>query len=136
MTATAAVLCALFVAAPVPKERTEAEKVVGTWKLIRHSGIPGGLPDLTIELTQGGKMTIRNTAGKGPAIVYEGEYKVVKDQLSYSVMSPDHGDKKETLTIKKLTETELQVVDPDGVREDFERVKPKEMEEKEKQDKK
>jgi uncharacterized protein (TIGR03066 family) len=126
MTATL-VLCATLAApaAPVPKERADAEKVVGVWKLVRSSKNPDGLTvDLTLELLQGGKLVIRQSSG-GRAAVYEGEYKVVKDTLPYRVTAgvgiPDL--KEETLTIKKLTETELQVVDPDGIQEDFVRVK-------------
>jgi uncharacterized protein (TIGR03066 family) len=122
MSLTTACLCVMFAAAPVPKERADAEKVVGTWKLTASSGIPGGLPNLTLELTQGGKMIIRQSAGNGPVSVYEGEYTVVKNELTYTLKLPNEV-KKETLTIKKLTETELHVVDPNGIREDFVRVK-------------
>lgn len=133
MTATAALCLTLAAtAAPVPKERAEAEKVVGTWKLVRSSNSPDGLTvDLTLELTPGGKLVIRQSSGKGPVAVYEGEYKVVKDQIPYVVKYGNGApDKKETLTIKKLTETELHVVDPDGIQEDFERVKPPKKDEK------
>ena len=124
MTLTAACLCVMFAAAPVPKERADAEKVVGTWWLVASSNIPGRLPNLTLELTQGGKMIVRQSVGDGPISVYEGEYKVVKNELPYTIKLPNGDVKKETLTIKKLTETQLSVVDPDGIREDFERVKP------------
>jgi uncharacterized protein (TIGR03066 family) len=130
MTLTAACLCVMFVAAPVPKERADAEKVVGTWRLVASSAIPGGLPNLTMELTQGGKMIVRQSAGDGPVRVYEGEYKVVKNELPYKIKLPGGNVKEETLTIKKLTETQLSVVDPDGIREDFERVKPDKKDEK------
>lgn len=130
---TTAVLCTLLAAtaAPVPKERAEAEKVVGTWKLLKSSNSPNGLTvELTMELTQGGKMTVRQTSG-GQTAVYEGEYKVVKNEMPYTMKFPNgRGEKKETLTIKKLTETELVVVDPDGIQEDFERVKPAKKDEK------
>ncbi|MBA4067381.1 MAG: hypothetical protein C0501_27460 [Isosphaera sp.] len=131
MTATL-VLCATLAAAPVPKERAEAEKVVGTWKLVRSSNSPDGLTvDLTLELQQGGKLVIRQSSGGGPVAVYEGEYKVVKNELPYTVRYGNgEPDKKETLTIKKLTETELHVVDPDGIQEDFVRVKPAKKDEK------
>jgi uncharacterized protein (TIGR03066 family) len=130
----AASVCLLCVplaaaAAPVPKERAEAEKVVGTWKLVKSSSPQqaGVTVSLELELTQGGKMTVRQSVNGGPVVVYEGEYKVVKDQLPYKMKLPnDRGVKEETLTIKKLTETELIVVDPDGIQEDFERVKKKE----------
>ncbi len=131
MTSTA-LACVLFVApaAPVPKERAEAEKVVGTWKLVKSSNTRnGGTADLLLELSQGGKLTIRQTTN-GQTAVYEGEYKLVKDEIPYSVKYPSGGEKKETLKIKKLTETELIVVDPDGIQEDFERVKEKPKEKK------
>ena len=130
MTVTA-VLCAILAvapAAPVPKERADAEKVVGTWKLVKSSSMNEGTPDLILELTQGGKMTIRQTVD-GNTMVYEGEYKVIKNELPYTMKLPGR-EKKETLTIKKLTETELHVVDPDGIQEDFERVKPPKKEDK------
>ncbi|MBA4187012.1 MAG: hypothetical protein C0467_03240 [Planctomycetaceae bacterium] len=109
--------------APVPKERADAEKVVGTWKLVKSSLERDDEVALTIELTQGGKMTIRHSSN-GVTTVYEGEYKIVKNEMPYSVKLPNGVEKKETLKIKKLTETELHVVDPDGIQEDFERVKP------------
>jgi uncharacterized protein (TIGR03066 family) len=113
-------------AAPVPKERADAEKVVGIWKLVRSSNSPDGLTvDLTLELHQGGKMIVRQSSGGGPEVVYEGRYKVIKNELPYTMKLPNgRGEKQETLTVKKLTETELHVVDPDGIQEDFVRVKP------------
>jgi hypothetical protein len=47
----------------------------------------------------------------------------VKGTIPYTMKLPGR-EKSETLTIKKLTEKELHVVDPDGIQEDFERVKP------------
>ena len=136
MRLSAACVCALSVplaaAAPVPKERAEAEKVVGTWKLVKSTSprTAGVTISLELELTQGGKMVIRQSVNGGPVAVYEGEYRVVKDQLPYKMKHPGGRVKEETLTIKKLTETELIVVDPDGIQEDFERVKPKKDEKK------
>lgn len=123
---TTTLLCVLLAApaAPVPKERAEAEKVVGIWKLMKSSREPNGpVTDLLLELTQGGKLIIRQT-DSGQTAVYEGEYKMLKDEIPYSVKYPGGGEKKETLKIKKLTETELVVVDPEGIQEDFVRVKP------------
>ncbi len=130
MTLTAAYLCVMFVAAPIPKERAEAEKVVGTWKLVKSTNSPDGLTtQLILELTASGKMIIRQTTN-GRTVAYEGEYKVVKGELPYTMKYPNGGEKKETLTIKKLTDTELHVVDPDGIQEDFERVKPEKKDDK------
>jgi uncharacterized protein (TIGR03066 family) len=117
----------IAVAAPVPKERAEAEKVVGIWKLVKSSNVPlgGVMVSLEMELTQGGKIILRQSVNGGPVSVYEGEYKVIKNELPYSIKYPGGGTKKETLTIKKLTDTDLILVDPDSIQEDFERVKPK-----------
>lgn len=130
MTLTAACLCVMFVAAPVPKERSDADKVVGNWKLVKSSNSPDGLTsDLILELTAGGKMIVRQTTN-GMTSVYEGEYKLMKGEIPYTLKQGNREIKKETLTIKKLTELELHVVDPDGIQEDFERVKPAKKDEK------
>lgn len=130
MTATA-VLCLILTApaAPVPKERADAEKVVGTWKLVKSSLERDDAVALTMELTQGGKMMIRQTTN-GVTTVYEGEYKIIKGEMPYTMKLPNGATKKETLKIKKLTEVELHVVDPDGIQEDFERVKPEKKDDK------
>jgi uncharacterized protein (TIGR03066 family) len=122
--------CCLYLiatAAPVPKDRAEADKVIGTWKLVKSSKAspPGQTVSLEMELTAGGKMIVRQSNNGGPVSVYEGEYNVNKTDMPYSVKSSDGWSKKETLTIKKITETELSLVDPGGIQEDFERVKPK-----------
>src|SRR5262245_50569477 len=108
-------------AAPVPKERADAEKVVGTWKLVLSATGETDV-DLVLELHQGGKMVIRQTFKGGVPSVYEGTYRVVGNELPYEVKRGGLV-KKETLTIKKLTADELIVVDPDGLKEEFKRVK-------------
>lgn len=120
-----AVLCVvgggLLFAAPVPKERADAEKVVGTWKMTLDAR--GNTDtDLELDFLQGGKMVIRQRLGNGRQAVYEGTYRVVGDQLPYEVKQ-GNVIKKETLTIKKLTANELITVDPDGLKEEFVRVK-------------
>ena len=54
----------------------------------------------------------------------------MKGEIPYTLKQGNREIKKETLTIKKLTETELHVVDPEGIQEDFERVKPAKKDEK------
>ncbi len=129
MNLTVAALCVVLAApgAPVPKERADAEKVVGVWKLVKSSNnMDGREIELQVEFTKGGKMIIRQTVNGGPQLMYEGEYKIIKNELPYTMKLPNgQGEKKETLTIKKITEAELIMVDPDGIQEDFERVKPK-----------
>jgi uncharacterized protein (TIGR03066 family) len=114
-------LCAPASGAPVPKERADAEKVVGTWKMTLDSR--GGTDtDLQIEFTQGGQMTIRQVHSAGQVTVYVGTYRVVGNELPYEVKMNGRV-KAETLTIKKLTADVLIVVDPDGLKEEFARVK-------------
>lgn len=108
-------------AAPIPKERVEAEKVVGTWKMTL--GAQGQTDvNLEIEFQQGGKMTIRQAFRGGQTSVYVGSYRVIGNELPYEVRQNGRV-KKETLTIKKLTADELIIVDPDGLKEEFVRVK-------------
>lgn len=128
--AAVAVWCSVAVAAPVPKDRAEAEKVVGTWKMTLDSN---GNTDtnLTLEIHQSGKFVIRQVLPDGSEVVYEGTYSRKGDQMPYSVTRGNF-TKSETLTIKKLTATELVVVDPDGLKEEFARVKPPEPKKDEK----
>ena len=114
-------VCASVFAAPVPKERAEAERVVGVWKMTLDSRGSADV-NLTIEFTQGGRMTIRQAHANGRVTEYVGTYRVVGTELPYEVKQGT-ATKAETLTIKKLTATELIVVDPDGLKEEFVRVK-------------
>ena len=122
-TTSLVVLCLIGSAtgAPVPKERAEAEKIVGTWKMTLDSN--GGTDtNLTLEFTQGGQMTIRQVQKSGQVTEYVGTYRVVGPELPYEVKRGTVV-KAETLTIKKLTADELIVVDPEGLKEEFARVK-------------
>ena len=115
---------ALTAAAPVPKEKTNAEKLVGVWKLVKFQGEdpPGG--GATVEFTKNGKMII-TLETDGQKIEMKGTYKLVgEDKIDYKVALPeDGGDKSEVLTIKKLTDDELVTTDPEDVKEEFKRVK-------------
>ncbi|MDY3557022.1 TIGR03066 family protein [Gemmata sp. JC717] len=117
------VVCGALGAAPVPKERSDAEKVVGTWRMTLDSS-GGTNTDVELDFHQGGKMVIRQRLGNGRVSLYEGSYRVVGNELPYEV-NQGGAVKKETLTIKKLTTHELIVVDPDGLKEEFARIKKK-----------
>jgi uncharacterized protein (TIGR03066 family) len=110
-------------AAPVPKSvpKSNAELLVGTWKLTKSS-VGENRTSLSVEFAKDGTLTIRQSpAGENTEpTVYTGTYKVEADRIPYSVMT-DSGEKSETLTIKKLTDDELIVVDPDDIREEFQR---------------
>jgi uncharacterized protein (TIGR03066 family) len=132
LTASVFVVCACVAApaAPVPKERADAEKVVGTWRMTLGAQ---GQTDINLEIVfeQGGKMTIRQVFTNGQISLYVGTYRVVGNELPYEVKQGTRV-KKETLTIKKLTADELIIVDPDGLKEEFVRVKKEEPKKDEK----
>ena len=113
--------CGLAPAAPVPKERADAEKVVGTWKMTLDSR-GQATTDVELDFHQSGKMVIRQCLSNGQFSLYEGTYRVVGTELPYDVKQGDRV-KAETLTIKKLTADELILIDPDGLKEEFVRVK-------------
>lgn len=130
------VLCASATAfgAPIPKERAEAEKIVGTWRMTL--GAQGQTDvDLELDFYQSGKMVIRQVLRSGQKSVYEGSYRVVGNELPYEVKQGTRV-KAETLTIKKLTADELIVVDPEGLKEEFVRVKKDEKKDEPKKDEK
>ncbi|MBA4062402.1 MAG: hypothetical protein C0501_01600 [Isosphaera sp.] len=121
-------------AAPVPKEKpkTDAVRIVGTWKMVRTSN--GEVKGRTViaEFTKNGKLTLRRSVNKVPGESEQtGTYKVKDGKLEYTF---GEGDEAVTATdeIKKLTDDELVVVDPNKVQEEFARVRPKAEERDEK----
>lgn len=119
------VMCVAAAAAPAddPKDKSNAEKAVGQWKLVASSnGLPDGVT-FVVCFTKDGVMTLRVEQAGGGAMTLKGKYKVEKDKIDYSLDDGMGGTKQEVLTIKKLTDDELVTVDPDGVKEEFKRVK-------------
>lgn len=111
-------------AAPVPKviPKTNAEKLVGTWKLTKSSRGPDVNVTLFVDFEKDGTLTIRQSDEGDEEEVYKGKYRVEGGKIPYSVHRGDT-EHAETLTIKKLTDDELIVVDPDNIQEDFKRHK-------------
>jgi len=125
---------ALTAAAPEPKakEKTTAEKLVGTWELTRNSkGNPEGAT-VYVEFTKDAKMTVKYVPKDKDAvtIVLSGKFKADGDKIDYTIEDGAGGTRGEVLTIKKLTADELITVDPDDIREEFKRVKEKKEEKK------
>jgi len=126
-------LCVAFAAtvsaAPVvedkekAKEKPNAEKLVGKWKLTGTELKVGNDFTAVVEYTKDKKMIITIEAGENK-IEMKGTYKLDKDKIDYKVTLPDGNEKTEILTIKKLTDDELVTTDPDGVKEEFKRMKP------------
>src|SRR5262245_56058742 len=113
-------------AAPVPKAKpTTADKLLGTWKLVKSSQGAEKRIYMEIEFTKDGKMLLRHRGqgAQGPLFLREGKYKVEGEKIHYEVSTPGY-EKAETLTIQRLTDDELAFDDPDDIREEFVRVKP------------
>jgi uncharacterized protein (TIGR03066 family) len=92
------------------KKDDNATKIVGTWVLEKSddAGAPAGA---TVTFTKDGKLTIQATVN-GMELKFEGTYKVEKDML-VSEMKIGEETKKDTDTIKKLTDKELELQDKD-----------------------
>ena len=118
-------------AAPVPKtkEKTTEEKLAGKWKLVKTDAT---LPnyEFVIEYKPKGELAFIRTPKEGKASVSEGKYKVDGEKIEWTVKEGGE-DRGETSKIKKLTDDRLILEDPDGLKEEFERVVEKKEKEKE-----
>ena len=85
-----------------------AKKIVGLWEFTKSdSMIPAGS---TLEFTKDFKLTFVVKDGAKEE-KYEGTYKIDKDKLTVKLNL--EGEKEETVTVKKLTDDALEVVDKD-----------------------
>jgi uncharacterized protein (TIGR03066 family) len=114
-------------AAPVPKDKpkTDAERIVGTWKMVRASNGAEKGRTVIAEFTRDGKLILRRSVNGQPGESEQtGTYKVKDGKLEYTF---GEGDDAVALTdeIKKLTDDELVVIDPNKIQEEFARVRPK-----------
>lgn len=124
------------VAAPIPKDekaKTVEEKIVGTWKLVK-SDAP--LTDgVTFEITykKGGEMEFTRTFEDKdtPKQVTKGKFKTSEPDdknklgtIDWTVKEGDE-DRGELSKILELTDDKIVLEDPEGLKETFERVKPK-----------
>jgi uncharacterized protein (TIGR03066 family) len=119
-------------AAPVPKtkEKTTEEKLAGKWKLVKTDAT---LPnyEFVIEYKPKGELAFIRTPKDGKGSVSEGKYKVLDgDKIEWTV-NEFGNERGETSKIKMLTEDKLILEDPDGLKEEFERVVEKKEKEKE-----
>jgi uncharacterized protein (TIGR03066 family) len=96
--------------------KTNKEKIVGVWELSKSEdkNAPVGA---TVEFTKDGKMIVKFKM-EDKAVTIEGTYTIEKDSIT-SVLKHDDQEMKETVTIKKLTDKELVVVDGKGKTDEF-----------------
>lgn len=94
-----------------------AKKIVGKWEVTKSgSDLPTGS---TVEFTKDGKLT---AIVKGDDTKIEGTYKVEKDKLSVKLKVGDQSVE-ETVTITKLSDTELELKDKDAKVDVFKKAK-------------
>ncbi len=87
-----------------------AAKIVGTWELAKSGGeLPAGT---VIEFTKEGKLKATLKVDE-QVLNIEGTYKVDKNKINVKVKIGEE-TVEETVTIKKLTDKELEIEDKDG----------------------
>lgn len=119
------------------KVKVSEEALLGKWKLVKTGGTLPEEFDFVIEYKAKGAMKfIRTPKDGGEAIASDGKYKVVGDTIEWTV---DEGgsERGETSKVKKLSADKLVLEDPDGIKEEFEKVTEKKKDDKkeEKKDK-
>lgn len=88
------------------------DNIVGTWEVEKaESGMPKGT---TITCKKDGTFKITMLDEKGKKMEMPGTYEIDGDKLMIKMKGPDGKEKKETMTIVKLTETELKTKDDKG----------------------
>lgn len=100
------------------KPTVNADKVVGTWEATKGD-VPAGSP---LVLTPDGKFKL-TVKDKGKTFVVEGRYKVGGGKLKTTVKGPDGKDRIHSVTIKKLTDSELALVEDKGKTQEYRRKK-------------
>jgi uncharacterized protein (TIGR03066 family) len=121
-------------AAPVPKdkEKTTQEKLLGKWKLVKSDQpLPADL-DFFIEYKPKGALVFIRVPKEGKESVSEGKYKLDGDTKLEWTVNEGGMERGETSKIKTLTEDKLVLEDPDGIKEEFEKVVDKKEPKKDK----
>jgi uncharacterized protein (TIGR03066 family) len=116
-----AVACALTVGARADEKKADnAKLLVGTWEVVKadKGTVPVGS---TVEFTKDGKMIVIHKQD-GKEEKGEGTYKLDGDKFSFEMKMGDKVAKK-TITIKKISETEMTTTDEDGKTVEFKRKK-------------
>ena len=91
------------------KKDDNATKIVGKWEITKAGGdVPAGS---TIEFTKDGKLAAV-IKGDGKDLKLDGTYKIDKDKLTVKI-TVENQTVEETVTIKKLTDADLELEDKD-----------------------
>lgn len=108
----AAVVVLLNASARAEDEKVDyAKLIVGKWEVSKadEGTVP---PGAVIEFTKDGKMKATLKKG-GDDVTLEGTYKVVKDTFEMTMKVGDQ-ERKQTITITKITDKEMSTKNKDG----------------------
>ncbi|MFO0825678.1 MAG: TIGR03066 family protein [Gemmataceae bacterium] len=95
-------------------EKIDAKKLLGQWQVMPDKAV--------VTFGENGKLTIN--PGTDTSKTIDGTYKIEGNKIQVVVGAPGN-DKKETLTVVKLTDEELVTKDTKGKEDKFVRLKPK-----------
>jgi uncharacterized protein (TIGR03066 family) len=99
------------------KKDSNKEKIVGTWLLVKsETETP---PEATMEFTKDGKMKVSFKIGEKTVSV-DGTYEIDGDKINVAMKVGDK-EKKDTGTIKTLTDKTLVIVDTKGKADEYKR---------------
>jgi uncharacterized protein (TIGR03066 family) len=110
--------CLLLAAASVAlagKDKIDKDKLVGTWTFVKTTskeGPPEGA-EIKVTFTKDGKLTLTMTH-EGKTRKQEGSYTVKGDQLTLVRKGPGGKERKDTRTIKELTDKKLVIAETRG----------------------
>lgn len=88
-----------------------AKKIVGKWEITRAGGDVG--PGSTLEFAKDGKFVMVVKDGDKTNTL-KGSYKIAKDKLTVTLMMEDTAFD-QTLTIKKLTDDDMELLDENNM---------------------
>lgn len=127
-----AMLAAGLDAAPITKmkEKTTEQKLLGKWKLVKSDAGGPTTYEFVIDFKPKGEMAFIRTPTQpgGRSSVAPGKYTVIGDDKVDWKVNEGGTERGETSKIKLLNQDKLIIEDPQGIKEEFERVveKPKE----------
>lgn len=111
------------------EEKSNKEKLIGVWEIAKGETVP---PGATIEFKKDGKLKL-SAEVNGKKIAVDAKYVLDGDKFTVTylgpdgkpVKGPDGKERKETVTITKLTDTVLVTKDEKGKTDEFKKKKKK-----------
>jgi len=85
-----------------------AKKIVGKWEITKAGGDVG--PGSTLDFARDGKLVLVIKEGDKSRTL-KGSYKLAKDKVTITLMADETESFDQTLTIKKLTDDAMELVD-------------------------